>query len=601
MNRVVGLVVALLSGCAGVQHLPPGAVSGAAGIDVERYELTLELDHPQKSIRGELMVALTLTTDGATITLDADDALTIDSVQLGGHGALEHRRRPDQLEISLPHPARRGDRLVLTIVYQGQPARGLHFFEGGAYTAFHTEGWMPCHADPADKARMVLHAVAKPGGTLVGPGAAQPSPTLDDRQLWDTVLPMSAYLYNFAHLHNPVDVEQHPDHGPALTFTALAPLPVPQVNALRDATRHALTVYERWSGLPYSYPEYRQVFLPGGIEQESVAMALESAGAVEDFAKDGREDWFILHELSHQWWGNRVTCRSWSDFWLNEGFAVYLAAAVHDGSLESPPKEDRTEFERELALARRRYARARAQGKDRPLSTNAWKKPEDMSGPIPYAKGPLVLHFLRAQLGDAAFFAGLKRYTQAHDLGTVTSADLQHAMESASGRSLENFFRYWVDGGEAPDLQAMHTLAGARVHLAVIDRNPKTQQARYSIPVAIESATGRTTARLEMADGRGEIELPVSGDLRAVRVDDRGTLPWPVVHPRPPAMLGYQLAHEPDVLGRAEALDALVQACRSDAAAPTCQRLPELLDERVRTDPSRLIQDRARQAIAGAP
>lgn len=66
-------------------------------------------------------------------------------------------------------------------------------------------------------------------------------------------------------------------------------------------------------------------------------------------------------------------------------------------------------------------------------------------------------------------------------------------------------------------------------------------------------------------------------------------------------MLAYQLAHEPDVLGRAEALDALVQACRSDAAAPTCQRLPELLDERVRTDPSRLIQDRARQAIAGAP
>jgi aminopeptidase N len=175
-------------------------------------------------------------------------------------------------------------------------------------------------------------------------------------------------------------------------------------------------------------------------------MALLSERYLGELGADRNEDWLIVHELIHSWWGNRITCHSWNDFWLNEGLTTFLQAAFKE------VKWGRAAYDKEIANARRRYDDARRAGKERALSYGDWKTPPDASGPITYSKGALVFEVLRRRLGEQAFWSGLRAYTLA-GLATksgVTGADLQRAMEAASGQDLKPLFDACVYGAGPP-------------------------------------------------------------------------------------------------------------------------------------------------------
>ncbi|HEX8533642.1 MAG TPA: M1 family aminopeptidase, partial [Allosphingosinicella sp.] len=150
--------------------------------------------------------------------------------------------------------------------------------------------------------------------------------------------------------------------------------------------------------------------------------------------------WVIVHELAHMWWGNLVTTATWRDFWLNEGITTFMTAAW---------KEHRfgpAAYQGELDAARVRLGRAREAGWDKPLAFGGDYPSLGMRRAIQYSKGALFMAHLRTMLGDAAFWAGLKAFTRENAGGTVTSIDLQHAMERASGRDLSAVFAEWVYG-----------------------------------------------------------------------------------------------------------------------------------------------------------
>jgi aminopeptidase N len=176
-------------------------------------------------------------------------------------------------------------------------------------------------------------------------------------------------------------------------------------------------------------------------------MALLSERNLGELVQDRHEDWLIVHELIHSWWGNRITCRSWNDFWLNEGLTTFLQAAFKE------VKWGRAAYEKEIANARRRYDDARRTGKERALSFEGWKTPPDASGPITYSKGALVFELLRRRLGEQAFWSGLRAYTLAGAAtkGGVTSEDLERAMEVASGQKLKPLFDACVYGAGPPE------------------------------------------------------------------------------------------------------------------------------------------------------
>src|SRR3546814_3863365 len=134
---------------------------------------------------------------------------------------------------------------------------------------------------------------------------------------------------------------------------------------------------------------------------------------------DPSQDWAIVHELAHQWWGNLITCATLKDFWLNEGITTFMTAAWKEHRYGSAA------YEAELDIARKRLDRARAEGFDKPLAWEGHYPSLGVRRAVQYSKGALFMDRLRATIGDAAFWAGLRQYTPSHAAGTVTRLDLE--------------------------------------------------------------------------------------------------------------------------------------------------------------------------------
>jgi aminopeptidase N len=154
---------------------------------------------------------------------------------------------------------------------------------------------------------------------------------------------------------------------------------------------------------------------------------------------DGTSERLIAHELSHQWFGNSLTASHWKDIWLHEGFACYSEWIWSEDS--GGPTAD--------ALAREHHARLAALPQDLVLADPG---PVDMFDDRVYKRGALTLHALRLELGEAPFFALLRRWARDHQHGTVTTAAFIELVGQMAGRSLGGLFDRWLVAVELPPL-----------------------------------------------------------------------------------------------------------------------------------------------------
>ena len=191
------------------------------------------------------------------------------------------------------------------------------------------------------------------------------------------------------------------------------------------------------AGVDLADDQYTQAFMPHSIEQEAAGLALMPAAYLAELEQqDQVAD--MTHELAHQWWGVLVGIRSWSDFWLNEGIADFMT----DAYLEQ--HQGRAAYDHEIAAAKERMDKLRAEGQDRPLHWEGWKDAHGALGRIPYVKGALFLGHLRTELGEVKFWRGIALYTTRNAGRLVDSQDFERAMEQASGRDLKALFDQMV-------------------------------------------------------------------------------------------------------------------------------------------------------------
>ena len=205
-------------------------------------------------------------------------------------------------------------------------------------------------------------------------------------------------------------------------------------------TRRMLEFFEQKSGVHYDEVAYTQVLVDGDEAQEAARHSIIGADEIEPILKDPKEDWVIAHELAHQWWGNSLTCADWSELWLNEGVTVFMVAAYKE------QRWGREAYDRELALANQRWAKAKEQGFDVPLSWQGEYPSLKLKRAMAYAKAVVFLDKLRTDLGEKTFWQAIKTYTRAHKNGVVTARDLQTAFESVAGKTLSPIFNEWVYG-----------------------------------------------------------------------------------------------------------------------------------------------------------
>src|SRR5262249_51090137 len=151
---------------------------------------------------------------------------------------------------------------------------------------------------------------------------------------------------------------------------------------------------------------FTQVLTAGGAQQELSGFVLLPSTYAPWVADHPQDITLAAHELAHQWWGNRVTCASWNEFWLNEGVATFMAAAYVESRF------GRDAYDRLIAGYRSDYERIRDAGHDKPLVFSHWLHPTADDRVLVYRKGAYVLALLREAIGDDAFWAGLRSYTR---------------------------------------------------------------------------------------------------------------------------------------------------------------------------------------------
>jgi aminopeptidase N len=379
---------------------------------VEHYDVHLTPDLAAKRMAGEVSIGLVGRSDRLdAVELDVGD-MQIASVKDGPNG-LYFERKDKTLIVALRSPLFKSDRRTITIRYTAVPAKGLVFFPDQIYTSFFTSDWMPCDEHPEDRATLSLTLDVPPQFKVAASG--HPA-----GKTWTLDTPYPAFLFAFA----AGDFAESSRKVDGLTLRVLG-----KADVFDDTAAVMKFLVER-SGKPYPLDTYTQVFTHGTVEQEAVGMTLFPEKYAADMKEHPGDLSLLAHEFAHQWYGVQIVARDWSDFWLSEGMATFLA----DSFLEQ--RFGKARYEKEIAQSQQTYENLRAQGRDRPLFFTDWQTPQQAGGPLPYQKGAFVLSELRRTMGDEAFWRGLRSYTNGHWGSAVTSDDFEAAMSSAGGKDM---------------------------------------------------------------------------------------------------------------------------------------------------------------------
>jgi aminopeptidase N len=429
----------------GARAAPPSAAAPAPAaatappalpIEVTAYEVSIAPDFETRSIAGEERIRFQPGVGGARVLRFSPNALVIDEATLDGWPLLV-AHTPDALRVALPSALEPGHERTLVLRYHGVPAHGLTFGKDAVYTQYSTCDWMVCDLDrPGDKAPITLRLTVPKGMTSLATGtlvSQKGSPGGGKIATWRGQQPYSAYLYGFA-------IGRFEEARLKRGLTAISAVAdKARLKTLFAETPAMVAFFEERAGVPLPRGRYVQLLVEGDAAQEVSSYSVLGLDGMKAQEADPHEDWLVAHELAHQWWGNLVTCRTWSDLWLDEGLTVFMTAAWKEH------RWGRAAYDREMDLAKRRWDSLKKDaGRDYPLSWEGAYPSLRARRAIEYSKGALFFDALRRDVGEDAFWAGLKAYTQAHAGKAVTGADLKTAMEKASGRSLSALFGQWV-------------------------------------------------------------------------------------------------------------------------------------------------------------
>lgn len=428
--RLVLVVLVLWMGCARV------SVAQVSAFTASHYQLKLSIDPVQKSIHGEEVLRLTLAEQTQDLQLDAEEIQVSD---LHANSALESwKQDKEHLLMHFRQPLAAHQKLILRLRYHGQPKDGLTWAGGGAQALYDSPHWMVCEMKPASLATLDLEAHFPATMRMAASGVLLREGEKNGEKIsvWSQRQPVVPFVLGFV-VGNFQEVSMMAE-GVRLRLLSEKHSPA-QMKKIFAVTPNALRFFTEHSGVALQPAVYTQVLTSGSPMQELAQMTvLPVEYGDELLGKDEKDVALLVHELAHQWWGIRVPCADWDDFWLNEGMANFMA----DAFLEK--EYGKAAYQQAVEVHRNIYLKGKEKGKDHALCLHGWKKPSDASGWVAYHKGAYVLSLLREKMGDDAFWRGLRDYTSSHQGRLVTSKDLQTSMEKASGCSLQAFFDQWV-------------------------------------------------------------------------------------------------------------------------------------------------------------
>ncbi len=543
---------------------------------MKHLRLDLRFDDEKETVTGTAQVTLRPLSEGLDhVVLDAAE-MNISSVTLGDR-RLVFETGSEKLTIELGRSASRDEDLTIEIAYSCRPRKGLFFIKPDeAYPAkprqIWSQGenedahwWFPCSDVTNQKMTTELIATVRADFFALSNGrlvSISESPAQQTKTYhWRQDQAHAAYLVTLVagqyehvvehHGSLPIDYYIYGDRDEA-------------GRRLFANTPRMIEFFESKFGVGYPYPKYAQIlvddFLFGAMENTSATTMTDRVLLDQRAAVDLDYDDIVAHELAHQWWGDLVTCKDWSEIWLNESFATYAEYLWR----ESTQGSDEARFA--LFQDTLVYLREDRKSHRRAIVCNRYRYSEELMDRHAYEKGAFVLSMLRTTLGDAQFFGSLAQYLKKHAFGVAETSDFRIAIEETTGRNLYWFFDQWLHGAGIPELDVEYEW---RRDQKTIRLSVKQVQSReegtpvFHLPVEIEIVTPelgqgadaerRVSCQIVIEKAEQEFYFPCETKPRMVVFDKGHRLLKLMRFPKSMQELLYQLKRDDDMLGRVRA------------------------------------------------
>ncbi|MBL0340788.1 MAG: M1 family metallopeptidase [Bacteroidetes bacterium] len=477
--------------------LIPSALSASTDYDVKYYNCFWNIDPAVSYISGKVTTLFNPTQPlFDSIVFDLTNALTVDSIWYH-NTTLTFNHSNDLITIPLPATIPVNTLDSITVFYQGVPgSTGFGSFIQDTHSGtpiiwtlsepYGSSDWWPCKNGLTDKADSIDIAINTSSNYKAASNGILVSTTPNGNNTiyqWKHRYPIATYLICLAVTNYAEYSHFVPFAGDTLEVVNYI---YPEDSASAVAQTSEITamiqLYDTLFGV-YAFQNekygHAQFGWGGGMEHQTITF-------VSGFDYD-----LLAHELAHHWFGDKVTCGSWEDIWLNEGFATYLAGLCFEHLIPAywlPFKQNQINF-------------ITSQNDGSVLCTDTLDINRLFDGRLTYVKGAMILHQVRWVIGDSAFYAGINSYltdvTCAYEF--ARTSDLKSHLEIASGQNLTWYFNDWFIGEGFPSYQINWSQIGSSVYLEVnqTQSHPSVPFFELPLPIQFSNGTQDTIVRID--------------------------------------------------------------------------------------------------------
>ncbi|MER3498559.1 MAG: peptidase M1 [Chitinophagaceae bacterium] len=451
--------------------------------DVTYYRCDWTVNPSVRFISGSVTSYFTISITTNNIVYDLAFNLTVDSVVYHGARISFLQSANNSLQINFPSQLNQNQKDSVSIFYKGAPTAAGGYFVVSSHAGtpvlwtlsepYGASIWWPCKDVLKDKADSIDIIVSCPSAyrsssnglpvseTIVGPNRIA---------YWKHRYPIAAYLVAIAVTNYLItnDAIQLSRNMPVVTYT------YPEAGTtFQAAINTSKFCLQNFSPLITEYPFVNERYAQtqfgygGGMEHQTNSF-ITNANA-----------YLVAHELAHQWFGDKVTCGSWSDIWLNEGCASYMEFVYTELSNPSAKISFLQNWANNITITPGGSV----------FVADTLNVGRVFDGRLTYRKGGYLLHMLRGVLGDSVFFRGIRRYLNDPLLryNTATTTDLQRNLEAESGKNLSEFFNDWFYGQGYPDYHAnWGQLPGNVVRLQLYQTPVHPSVSFFEMPVRLQ-------------------------------------------------------------------------------------------------------------------